>query len=82
MRRAAPPCERQRLLFEATDCMGPIVLFQGLPEGSRFVWAAEVAAAYSDGRSSEVSVKAASGTSARTLHVARIPRDALKVTHV
>ena len=44
--------------------------------------AAQVAAAYSDGASPEVRVKAASGASERELRVARIPRDELQLARV
>jgi len=69
-------------LFEASDCMGPVVLLQGEAGDAMLKLAAQVAAAYSDGASPEVRVKAASGASERELRVARIPRDELQLARV
>lgn len=64
-------------LFEATDCMGPVVLLEGGADEAALRLAAEVAAAYSDGGSPEVEVKCWSGASERLMRVARSERDAL-----
>jgi len=69
-------------LFEATDCMGPVVLLEGGADEAALRLAAEVAAAYSDGASAEVSVKGWSGASERLTNVARPGREALKTYRI
>lgn len=71
-------------LLEASDCMGPVILycFRGEADDAILRLAAQVAAAYSDGASPEVRVKAISGASERELCAVRIPRDELQLARV
>ncbi len=66
------------LLFEAAECMGPVVLLEGEAEEAAVRLAAEAAAAYADGDAPEVSVKCWSRQSERLLRVARPDRSALQ----
>jgi tRNA(Ile)-lysidine synthase TilS/MesJ len=66
------------LLLEAAECMGPTVLLEGAADEAAVRLAAEVAAAYSDASTPEVSVKCQSRASERVLRVARLAREALR----
>ncbi|MEI7898848.1 MAG: hypothetical protein WCK89_01250 [bacterium] len=68
------------LLFEATACMGPVVLLEGKADEAAIRLAAEVAAAYSDGDALEVSVNCCSRQSERVMRVTRPARAALQPT--
>jgi len=65
-------------LFEAADCMGPVVLLRGPADEAAQRLAAGVAAAYSDGDAAEVTVNAQMvGADAREWRVTRPSRETL-----
>ncbi len=66
------------LLFEATECVGPVVLLEGEAHADEIRQAAEVAAAYSDGDDAAVSVKCWSNLSEQVIRVTRPARDTLE----
>ena len=66
------------LLLEATECVGPVVLLEGDAQADDIRQAAEVAAAYSDGDASAVSVKCWSNQSEHVIRVTRPARDTLE----
>ena len=63
------------LLFEAADCMGPVVLLEGSSRAADIFQAAGIAAAYSDGDAPTVSVKGWSSLSEHMLQAVRQGRD-------